>query len=79
MIFCSKNCCLGSLQVKLITVSECLCLVKDSAADLVLLPKSTRSKMSIGAKEAGYPVRYIYKQDLRLSMESACNMHISGN
>ena len=48
--------------------------MKDSAANL-LLPKSIRSHMNVGAKEAIYPARYIYKLDLKLYPEFASGLH----
>ena len=64
-------------DIKPVTFDEYIGLVKDSAADF-LLPESIRSQMSVGAKEAVYPARYIYKYDLRLCTEFASSL-IQGN
>ena len=51
--------------MKPFSFGECLGLMKDSSADL-LLPENIRSQLHVGAKEENYPPRYIYKLDLEL-------------
>ena len=60
-------------DIKPIYFGDCLGLINDLSADL-LLPKSTRSQMNVGAKEAVYPAMYIYKLDLELYIEIAMGL-----